>query len=221
MELIPQAVYYNFYGPTETNVCTYYRVDSLPAEESPIPIGKPCAGQSLFIIGDDGKLVEGGQMGELYVDGPTLMDGYWNDPEKTEKVLFKNPFTKDNSKIYKTGDIVHKAADGNLMYHGRRDNMIKSSGYRIELGEIEMVLLSYTDIEEAAAIGIADEKIGKRIIAFVTMKQKSTLDEQAVKLFCSKCLPTYMIPEKISALGVFPRTSTGKIDRKTLEKESA
>ncbi|MFA5337021.1 MAG: amino acid adenylation domain-containing protein [Candidatus Omnitrophota bacterium] len=219
MELIPRAVYYNFYGPTETNVCTYHQVGSLPTEESSVPIGKPCDGQKLFLVGDDGKLVKNGEMGELYVDGPTLMDGYWNDPEKTEKVLFKNPFLKDNSKIYKTGDVVHKAPDGNLMYHGRRDNMIKSSGYRIELGEIETILLSYPDIEEAAAVGITDEKIGKRIIAFATTKQNAILDEQAVKLFCSKRLPAYMIPEKISSIKSFPRTSTGKIDRKILEKE--
>jgi len=220
MEIISQTSYYNFYGPTETNVCTYYQVASLPEEETSIPIGKPCDGQKLFIVGEDGKPVKDGEMGELYVDGPTLMDGYWADPEKTGKVLFKNPFLKDSSKIYKTGDIVHKAKDGNLMYHGRRDNMIKSSGYRIELGEIEAVLLSHPDIEEAVAIGVTDEKIGKRIIAFITTKQKATFDEQIIKLFCSKHLPGYMIPEKISAITSFPRTSTGKIDRKTLEKES-
>jgi len=219
MELIPRAAYYNFYGPTETNVCTYYQVDSFPPEESSIPIGKPCAGQNLFIVGEDGSPVRDGETGELYVDGPTLMEGYWADAEKTGKVLFKNPFLEGNSKIYKTGDIVHKAKDGNLMYHGRRDNMIKSSGYRIELGEIEAILLNYSDIEEAAAVGISDDKIGKRIIAFVTTKQKIKLDEQAIKLFCSKHLPSYMIPEKISAITSFPRTSTGKIDRKTLEKE--
>jgi acyl-coenzyme A synthetase/AMP-(fatty) acid ligase len=159
-------------------------------------------------------------MGELYVDGPTLMDSYWGDAEKTRKVLFKNPFVEDNSKVYKTGDIVHQASDGNLMYHGRRDNMIKSSGYRIELGEIEVALLSYPDIEEVAAVGVIDENIGKKIVAYVTVRQGVVLDEQAIKLFCSKRLPAYMIPERISFIKAFPRTSTGKIDRITLKKES-
>jgi len=159
MEMVPHAHYYNLYGPTETNVCTYYHVKSLPISEEPIPIGKPCDGQKIYIVDEDGSLVKEGEVGELYVSGPTLMTGYWNDPEKTERLMFKNLFSGEgDQKIYKTGDLVSLNQDGELNFHGRQDHMIKSRGYRIELGEIESVLYNHPAIKEAAVVGISDKR---------------------------------------------------------------
>lgn len=109
---------------------------------------------------------------------------------------------------------------GDLEYHGRFDHMVKSRGYRIELGEIESALLAHPEVTEAAAVGVADEEIGKKIGAAVVLRGKSDPSENDMKLFCSRKLPHYMIPEVIRFKDFLPRTSTNKIDRKQIERES-
>ena len=124
MQIITSAEYYNFYGPTETNVCAGYRVNSVPNDDKPIPIGKSAAGGKLFVIDETGSLAKDGDLGELYVSGPTLMEGYWNDSWKTKSVLLGS-FPHAKGKVYRTGDFVIRNKNGNLEYHGRRDGMIK------------------------------------------------------------------------------------------------
>ncbi|MFC2166999.1 amino acid adenylation domain-containing protein [Acidobacteriota bacterium] len=215
---IPSAKYFNLYGPTETNVCTYYPVSDLSMDSDSIPVGKPCEGQEIFVVDGDGSLAKEGEIGELYVSGPTLMRGYWNDPVKTESVLLDNIFGSGTKKVYRTGDLVRINSDGNLEYHGRRDNMIKSRGYRIELGEIESVMSAHPDIGELAVIGLPDINIGKKIVAVVSLNQGSKITEETLKLYCSQKLPTYMVPEAIFIKNCLPKTSTNKIDRKRLEQ---
>ncbi len=220
MEMVPHAHYYNLYGPTETNVCTYYHVKSPPISGKPIPIGKPCEGQKIYIVDEEGSLLKEGEVGQLYVSGPTLMTGYWNDSDKTDGVMFKNPFSQqEDQKIYKTGDLVSLNQDGELDFHGRIDHMIKSRGYRIELGEIESVLYNHPAIKEAVVVGIPDEKIGKTIQAFIVLKEEQSVSEQEIKLFSSQKLPPYMIPESVTFKTSLPKTSTNKTDREILIKE--
>lgn len=217
MELIPHATYYNLYGPTETNVITYHKVTDPPAEDKPIPIGILCDGVESFIVNESGSLVGKGEKGELYVSCPTLMNGYWNDPQKTESVLFKNKFVPSATTfIYKTGDIVSWNRDGKLDYHGRCDSLIKSRGYRIELGEIEAILSTHPGIKEVAVTAVPDDKIGNIIKVVLVAKNKGEISENDIKLFCSQKLTHYMIPEIVSIVDALPRTSTGKIDRKKL-----
>ncbi len=220
MELIPHPRYYNLYGPTETNVITYHNVTELPAEDRTIPIGELCDGVESFIIDESGSLVREGEKGELYVSCPTLMDGYWNDSKKTERVLFKNKFSPSVTEfVYKTGDIVSWGRDRVLNYHGRCDSMIKSRGYRIELGEIETILSAHPGIKDVAVTAVPDDKIGNKIKVVLVAKDNAEISENEVKLFCSQKLTHYMIPEIISIVNAIPRTSTGKIDRKRLASE--
>jgi len=221
MQIIPHAKYYNLYGPTETNVCTYYSVKSLPTSDDSIPIGKPCDGQEIFIVDDAGNLVKNSKIGELYISGPTLMEGYWNGPQKTEAVLLKNLFpSRRNQNVYRTGDLVKFNKDGNLEFHGRKDNMIKSRGYRIELDEIESVLYKHPAIKELVAVPVPDDKIGNKIKVAIVLKDNCSISEKEIKLFCSKKLPHYMIPEIITFHKFIPQTSTGKVDRKKLNISS-
>ncbi len=222
MELLPDAKYCNLYGPTETNVITYYHVTEPPDAGKSIPIGAPCGGVKVFVVSESGVLVNDGEMGELYVSAPTLMDGYWNDSKKTESVLFKKPpfHPAANEIIYKTGDLVNFNGRGILEYHGRCDSMIKSRGYRIEIGEIETALSAHPNISETVVLGIPDDEIGTKIKAVIVLKDKSKISENEIKHFCSLKLPHYMIPEIVSFTDYLPRTSTGKIDRKKLERES-
>jgi len=104
-------------------------VESLPISEEPIPIGKPCDRQKIYIVDEEGGLLKEGEVGQLYVSGPTLMTGYYNESGKTESVMFKNPFSQQgDQKIYETGDLVSLNQDGELYFHGRLDHMIKSRG---------------------------------------------------------------------------------------------
>src|SRR6266496_3052872 len=135
------ARYWNWYGPTETNVCTAYAVDALPPEQTtPVPIGTACANSKLLVVNDAGSVCEPGETGELYVSGPSLMTGYQAMPEATAHALVARDKGSDHTLWYRTGDLVREDAAGLLHLVGRRDGMIKSRGYRIELGEIESVL---------------------------------------------------------------------------------
>ena len=219
-ELIPHAAYYNLYGPTETNVCTWYKVDHLdPERTEPVPIGKACANSEIVILDEQNKPVRTGATGELCVRGPGLMTGYWGLPERTTQAL--TPYVVPGlgpAPIYRTGDLVREEADGNYIYLGRRDNQIKSRGYRIELGEIETVLYSHPGIEEAVVIPIPDDEIGNQIRAFVVLRNGQTLSENALEAYCASRLPKYMVPHRVEKRTALPKTSTGKVDKTQLNR---
>ena len=219
MDQVPKAKYYNWYGPTETNVCTYHTVVEAPDDGKAVPIGKACSGQHLYVVDETHHLCPTGEMGELWVYGPTLMEGYWNDPEKTLHTLIENPFSATPQKVYRTGDLVRWNEKGELEYHGRLDHMIKSRGYRIEIGEIETVLHKHPEVREAVVVGVPDEQIGKRIKAVVSIQPNSSLTESLIKQYCTQHLPSYMVPDVVQIMLSLPRTSTNKIDRKKLEQE--
>jgi amino acid adenylation domain-containing protein len=217
-EIVPSAELYNLYGPTETNVCTYYRVDrSILLNIDQLPIGKACSNTEVFAVTDAGKLAASGESGELYVRGPSVTKGYWGDPEKTRRAVVSNPFQPHFSEdIYRTGDLVTLDAQGEYWYIGRRDHMIKSRGYRIELGEIESALYAHAAVKETAVVAIPDEEIGNRIKAFVCTLQPDMVTKADLQLHCATRIPKYMIPEQIEFCDILPKTSTGKVDRKRL-----
>ena len=132
MAALPQARYLNWYSTTETNVCTSYEVPPLDSEcVTPIPIGKACANTEVFAVNSAGeKVTRPDQSGELYVRGPSVMQGYWGHPEKTARVLVRNPIVPHFHELaYKTGDLVTLDADRNYLYLGREDGMINTRGY--------------------------------------------------------------------------------------------
>ena len=217
----PAAELYNLYGPTETNVCTYYKVerDRLASLEK-LPIGIACANTDAFAVTDDGRRAGQGESGELYVRGPAVTYGYWADPEKTQKMCVPNRFEQNfEEKMYRTGDLVTVAEDGNFYFQGRRDSMIKSRGYRIELGEIESALLSHPEVKEAAVLAVPDEIVGNRIRAIVSLNVRDSLKALDLQQHCAMRVPKYMIPEFIDLCEELPKTSTGKIDRVKLESD--
>ncbi len=222
MDCLPHATFYNLYGPTETNVITYYRVPPLePDRTEPIPIGQPCDNTHVLVLNEEGRPVtEPGVRGELYARGSILAEGYLGDPEKTRTafLLQTTPWGAEQ-RVYRTGDIVEFDVDGNLLFRGRRDHMVKSRGYRIELGEIEAALYAHPSVKEAAAVPIPDELIGNRIRAFVVTD--GSLDPKDLLRFCAARLPKYMVPEAIELRDGLPRTSTGKVDRHQLTQEAA
>jgi amino acid adenylation domain-containing protein len=222
-ELLPAVELDNLYGPTETNVCTYYKVDRerLPSMDK-LPIGIACENTEVFAVNDQNEIVtQPGGNGELYVRGPSVTCGYWGDVEKTNKMVVPNRFQPNfEEKMYRTGDLVTLAEDGNYYFVGRRDSMIKSRGYRIELGEIESALLSHPAVREAAAIAVPDEVVGNRIKAVVAAHVAQSIQAAELQQHCGTRIPKYMIPEVIEFRESLPKTSTGKIDRVGLSRDS-
>ena len=221
MLAVPAARYFNLYGPTETNVCTYYEVPSPPAPDArPIPIGRPCANTKTVVLDAEGRPVDGpGREGILYVGGSSLTYGYYGRPQETEAAFRTSPLAHGrDERLYCTGDWVTIDEHGDYLFLGRRDHMVKVGGYRVELGEIEAALHAHPGISEAAAIALPDAVLGSRIKAVVAAT--SELEERDVKRHCLSLLPRYMVPQEIELRDVLPRTATDKVDRPRLVAES-
>jgi amino acid adenylation domain-containing protein len=212
--LWPHPRYFNLYGPTETNVCTFYEVPRLIPESQtePVPIGKTCPYCEPLVVNEAGAEVARGAEGELCIAGPSVMRGYWDLPENTAKALLPGRDTR----WYRTGDIVVDLPDGNYKFLGRRDRMVKKRGYRIELGEIEVALYRHPAIKEAAVLAFPDDD-GVPIKAFTSTRDGSKLSIIELKKFCSENLPLYMVPDHFCFLESLPKTSTDKIDYQKLK----
>jgi amino acid adenylation domain-containing protein len=195
---------FNWYGPTETNVCTSYEVRALePERVEPVPIGQVCSGDRAFL--DPGPEGAGGaadpELGELCVEGPTVMLGYWGKPPQGQAP-------------YRTGDLCRRLPSGDLVYLGRRDNMVKVRGRRIELGDIEAALLSHPALAEAAVL-VQGEELDARLVAFVVARERAPALAE-LRQHCGPLLPSYMLVDEALLLESLPRTPNGKIDRAAL-----
>jgi amino acid adenylation domain-containing protein len=213
--------FYNLYGPTETNVCTFYKVPTLSCTQTEeIPIGVACANTEVLVLDGQGHPVTPGEVGELLVRGPSVMLGYWGLAEKTAQVLLANPLQRAyQERVYRTGDYVRVREDGNYIFCGRKDNMIKSRGHRIELGEIEHVLGQHPHIREVVVLALPDADIGARLKSVVVLDQNGSISQAELRGFCLARLPRYMVPEEFIFTDNLPRTSTGKADRVALHTQ--
>ena len=216
-ELLPGPRYFNLYGPTETNVCTWYEIAlPVPADRStPYPIGHVCSHLRARVLDESGVDLAPGAEGELCIAGPGVMGGYWARPEQTAKGFWR---ADDGLAWYRTGDIVVESEGGCFIYRGRRDRMVKRRGYRVELGEIEAALYTHAKIKEAAVLAFADNDAGVRIVAFVVSHEVKPPSLIELKRFCSENMPLYMIPDRFSWQPVLPKTSTDKVDYQRLKE---
>jgi amino acid adenylation domain-containing protein len=214
---------WNLYGPTETNVCTYYRVpETLPEDGRTIPIGRACWNDEVFAWTDEAGVAGVGEEGELLVRGPTVMKGYWGRPERTAESLIADPRPGAyGDPVYRTGDLVRLRPDGDYDFLGRRDHQIKSRGYRIELGEIEAALNAHPALAEAVAVAVPHEEWGTAIVACVCVRDGEGLTATELKRHLASRVPRYMIPARIEFMASLPRTSNGKIDRQALQRQAA
>lgn len=213
--LPPAARCFNFYGPTETNVCTFAEVREAPADGAPSDIGRACANIDAFVVRDDGTLAAPGETGELVVRGGTVMQGYFGDEARTAQSLVQDPrHAQYPDPAYRTGDLVIARADGGFTFLGRRDHQVKIRGFRVELGEVESVLCAQPGVLEAVAFARDDAQGGAALHACIV--GAADLDVPAVQRACAAVLPPYMVPARLERFDSFPRTSSGKIDRQSL-----
>ena len=216
----PNARFYNLYGPTETNVCTYYEVDRDEARgrSTPVSIGGPIDNVDTFVVDEKGALsTEPGSVGELWVRGACLARGYLGDEEKTARAFVTSPFHRGVvERAYRTGDRVRIEPAGTYEFLGRADHLVKTRGYRVELGEIETVLASHPLVAAAVALPVPDPVVGNLIRAFVVLAAGATAPPGELERACAERLPRYMLPERIDVVTHLPLTSSGKVDRRAL-----
>ena len=212
LKYLPDTTYVNLYGPTEiTCSCTYYVLDREFADGEIIPIGVPFRNERVFLLDEnDREVTAPGQTGELCVSGTAVARGYWRDPERTRAVFTENPLNPSvHDRIYRTGDLIRIADDGQWLYVSRKDFQIKHMGHRIELGEIEVRLNAVDGVERALCHYLEGKG---RILAFIcgTAGKQEIIDALRVDL------PEYMIPNVFFPVDHMPLTKNGKIDRAAL-----
>jgi amino acid adenylation domain-containing protein len=210
MASLPGPEYANLYGPTETNVCTYYRMPGPPVcDHDVLPIGRPCEHLRVDIRDEVGAPVRDGETGEICVIGPAVMQGYWQRPELTQSSRL--PGHPDS---YRTGDYGSVRQDGMILFAGRRDQQVKVRGHRIELLALEAALHAHPDVRDAVVLTTPGEA-QTALVAFV-VPRNGRLNAAAVREFVGKRLPPYYQPDRIDWLDEMPLTSTGKSDRTAL-----
>ncbi len=210
---LPDLVYANLYGPTETFVCTAHIYTGQEPEGQPLPIGNPILNAEALILSNDHQLAGDGEEGELCLRGSCLATGYYCNEERTRQVFIQNPLhNRYQDLIYCTGDLVRYDESGRLVYLSRKDYQIKHMGYRIELGEVETAANRLKVIGECAC-GYDSDK--QRIVLFYSGEKQSRniLIRQLEEL-----LPQYMIPGKFVYMDQLPHNDNGKIDRKKLQE---
>lgn len=200
----------NGYGPTECTV-TCLRADI--QEEGPISIGRPVPGNRAWVLDPALNELEDGELGELCMGGLGLARGYRHRPELTAQKFPEHPRL---GRIYRTGDLVQREADGTFIFHGRIDAQVKLRGYRIELEAIETRLSDCAGVREAAC-RVQGEGAAQTLVAFVVPEYfEAPPPFEALKAELQRVLPVYMVPSRWGILAELPTTVGGKLDRKRL-----
>ncbi len=217
---MPGADCYNLYGPTETNVVTYYRAPRNFDPGRPIPIGRACPYAEVRLDRSSAAVRGGEETGELLIAGDSVMSGYWDRPEETERA-FVNVCDEGGRRYYKSGDHVVRHANGEYTYIGRLDRQVKRRGFRIELGEIEVALHCHPDIVESAVIASRGEAGETAITAFLQLRPHMVISELEIRAHCARHLPSYMLPDEIAFVDAMPKGDRGKTDYAALAAQSS
>jgi natural product biosynthesis luciferase-like monooxygenase protein len=209
----------NMYGPTETTVwsSTY----TVAGNETTIPIGRPIANTTLYILDQRGQLVPIGTPGDLYIGGKGVARGYWKRPDLTAERFVSDPFGGPGGRLYRTGDVAAHRPDGNVEFLGRSDDQVKLRGYRIELGEIEALLDAHPGVGKSVVLAREDTPGDKRLVAYVTPTGISGVPVEDLRDHLRAKLPEFMVPAHFVEIRKFPLTPNLKIDRKALPPPGA
>ena len=214
-ENLPDTLFINQYGPTETTAsCTYYRIDHRVSKDEILPIGEPFDNYKVFLISESDSAVPDGELGEICVSGIGLSLGYYRDQKRTEAAFTMNPLNRNYpERIYRTGDIGRFREDGLLEYHGRRDRQIKHMGHRVELDEIEAAAMQMGNIDECACLYDSESET-------ILLIYSGKAEIRDISIFLRGILPGFMIPRKIRKQNALPKLPNGKINIQSLKEKN-
>ena len=220
------------YGPTEnTTFSTWKQVGEVAPEAATVPIGQALSNTTLHVLDANRQPVPVGVPGELHLGGDGLAVGYYRDKETTEAAFIADPSGNPGEKLYRTGDIVRRLRDGDLVFLGRHDSQVKIRGYRIEPGEIETALLGLPGVREAAVLArpmrpghdrlgqdrLGQDRLGQvELVAYVAGEPHQAPDPAALRQALGAQLPAYMVPGRFVVLPALPLNANGKLDRNAL-----
>ncbi|RYY03784.1 MAG: long chain acyl-CoA synthetase [Gammaproteobacteria bacterium] len=211
-QIFPNALIYKMYGLTECKRVSYLEPED--AELYPNSVGKAIPGTEVFLLDDNLQPVPPNTMGTLYVRGAHVMQGYWNKPQETQKMLVNNIYP--NEQVLCAQDQFVIDENGYLYFHGRVDDIIKSRGEKVSPVEVENVLYRMPGIREAAVIGVPDLIEGEIIKAFVALDAGTTMDLKKIRQHCMANLESFMVPRDVVILESLPKTDSNKISKKEL-----
>ncbi|MEV7124020.1 amino acid adenylation domain-containing protein [Kitasatospora griseola] len=207
---------WNYYGPTET---TFWSTASELRERSPggpVSIGRPLADYEAFVLTEDGSPVPDGTVGELYIGGGAVADGYLGNPRLTAERFVPDPLSgRPGARLYRTGDRVRRQEPHGLFHLGRADTQIKLRGYRLEIAEVEEAAAAHPAVEFAAA-GLVNEPDGPELALYLIPRSGRSIDLREVNRDIATRLPRYMIPTRFAVLERLPLNVNGKLDRAAL-----
>jgi acyl-CoA synthetase (AMP-forming)/AMP-acid ligase II len=185
-----------------------------------VPIGRPIANTSVYLLDSNLQLVPTGAPGELFIGGDGLAQGYWEMPALTAEKFVPDHFGgKAGARLYRTGDLARWRRDGVLEFLGRLDNQVKVRGFRIEPGEVEAALVNCAGVEQAVVVAQRDGSGEQQLVGYVVpAKQESRLDTAALRNQLQQRLPESFVPSLFVLLESLPLTPNGKVDRKALPK---
>jgi amino acid adenylation domain-containing protein len=218
-----RARIFNMYSQTETTGTTtiYPLPELMDGKTGLVPLGWPVENTEIQVLDEKQQPVAPGEMGEIYVGGPRLAQGYLNRSDLTTQHFLPNPNqSKPGERIFKTGDLARSRPDGNLEFMGRADDQVKIRGYRVGLVEVEAAVASHPGVREVAVIPDVTAA-GTRLVAYVALASAGDISHESLRSFIKTKLPEYMTPSQFVFVDALPRTASGKLNRRAMRKPSA
>jgi long-chain acyl-CoA synthetase len=212
--LFPNSLIFKMYGLTECKRVCYLEPELIDMKKS--SVGKAIPGTEVLILSAEGNPVAPGEAGIVYVRGPHIMAGYWNNEELSNQMLKPGPVPGE--RMLCAQDLFKMDEDGFLYFLGRNDDIIKTRGEKVSPVEVENVIYKIEGVKEVAILGVPDVLLGESIIAFVTTYNNDLINEKEIRRECLSKLESFMVPQKILLITEMPKNSNGKIDKAMLKK---
>ncbi len=208
----------NAYGPTESSVsASVYEVDVVSSGRS-VPIGRPLANTTLYVLDGVGEPCAPGVSGELYIGGDGVVRGYLGLEELNTEKFVADPFGPPGGRLYRSGDLVRMLESGDLEFLGRLDDQVKIRGYLVEPAEVAAAISGHSGVNEVEVVARDTPSGSRQLVAYVTVS--SNIDGAQLRRYVARRLPDYMVPSRIVILDEMPQTPIGKHDRAALESLS-
>jgi amino acid adenylation domain-containing protein len=214
--LLPDVAVHNLYGPTEAAIDVTAWPCRRPEPDNDVPIGRPIANVTAYVLNETGGLAPLGACGELVLGGSCLAAGYAGRPDLTAERFVVTTVAGSPERVYRTGDLVRWSPEGHLSYVGRIDTQVKIRGQRVELSEIEAVLNRHPAVASSAVILRDDLGSAPALVAYVVAEPGASPDDKALRCHLGDHLPDYMIPLRYVTLAALPTTANGKANRQAL-----